>query len=320
MKKRKIIGLGLGLFIAGVYLANASWIAGVPDDEMNLLAHRGVHQTYHRESLTNETCTAERIDTPTHDFIENTLASMKAAIEAGADIIEIDIKLTTDGEIVVFHDETLDCRTDGTGRTHDQSLAYLKTLDVGYGYTADDGDTFPFRGQFIGMMPTLREVLTVFPETYFMVNLKHSKASEGETYRDYISAADASRLGLVAPNRATAPVIEAHPDMVLQTRQNVKACLKGYALTGWYGAMPEACENSYVPVPSNLRHFIWGWPHRFEKRLQAVGSRSMLLGPYDGVGSVGLDEIEHLRVIPKNYKGIVFTNKIEVIGPELLPH
>jgi len=44
------------------------------------------------------------------------------------------------------------------------------------------------------------------------------------------------------------------------------------------------------------------------------------LGPYEGVGSVGLDEIEHLRVIPKDYKGIVFTNKIEVIGPELKPH
>ena len=46
----------------------------------------------------------------------------------------------------------------------------------------------------------------------------------------------------------------------------------------------------------------------------------MLLGPYDGVGSVGLDELEQLSVIPKNYKGIVFTNKIEVIGPELVPN
>lgn len=320
MKKRKIIGFGLGLFAVGVYIANASWVAGVPEGEMSLLAHRGVHQTYHREGLTNTTCTAARIDAPTHNYIENTIPSMQAAIEAGADMIELDIKLTTDGEIVVFHDETLDCRTNGSGRTHDYSLSELKALDVGYGYTADDGATYPFRGQFIGVMPTLGEVLAEFPETRFMVNLKHGKASEGEVYRDYLKAADVLRLDLVGSNRAVAPVIDAYPDMVLQTRQNVKACLKGYALTGWYGGMPVSCQNSYVPVPSNLRHFIWGWPHRFEKRLNAVGSRSMLLGPYDGAGSVGLDEIEQLRVIPKNYKGIVFTNKIEVIGPEIAPN
>jgi len=320
MRKRRIFGLGLGICLAVLYIANASWIAGVPDGEMSLLAHRGVHQTYHRKNLTNETCTAARIDPPTHSFIENTLLSIQAAIEAGADIIELDVKLTTDSEIVVFHDATLECRTDGTGKTHHQSLAALKALDIGYGYTADGGKSYPFRGQFIGAMPTLGEVLEAFPDTYFMVNLKHGKASEGEIYRNYIAANDTSRLGLVGSNRAVGPVIEAYPDMMLQTRQNVKACLKGYALTGWYGAMPETCKNTYVPVPSNLRHFIWGWPHRFEKRLNAVGSRSMLLGPYEGHGSVGLDDVEQLRVIPKDYKGIVFTNKIEVIGPEIMPN
>ena len=320
MKKRKTFGFGLGLWLFALYVANASWIVGVPKGEMSLFAHRGVHQTYHRKDLTNTTCTAARMDPPTHSFIENTLPSIQAAIEAGANIIELDVKLTTDSEIVVFHDETLDCRTDGTGKTHHQSLTTLKALDIGYGYTADGGESYPFRGQFVGAMPTLDEVLAAFPNTYFMVNLKHGKASEGETYRDYIAAKDTSRLGLVGLNRAVAPVIEAYPDMILQTRQNVKACLKGYALTGWYGGMPDSCKNSYVPVPSNLRHFIWGWPHRFEKRLNDVGSRSMLLGPYEGTGSVGLDEIEQLRVIPKDYKGIVFTNKIELIGPELAPN
>lgn len=320
MRKRRVFGLGLGMCLAALYIANASWIVAVPDGEVSLLAHRGVHQTYHRKDLTKKICTAARIDAPTHRYIENTLPSIQAAIEAGADIIELDIKLTSDGEIVVFHDETLDCRTDGTGKTHHQNLAKLKALDIGYGYTADGGKTYPFRGEFIGSIPTLNEVLTAFPKTYFMVNLKHGKASEGEIYRDYIASQDTSRLGLIGPNRAVAPVIEAYPDMILQTRTNVKACLKGYALTGWYGGMPSTCKNSYVPVPSNFRYFIWGWPHRFEKRLNAVGSRSMLLGPYEGVGSVGLDEVEQLRVIPKDYKGIVFTNKIEVIGTELLPN
>ena len=320
MKKRKIISLGLTVLMSGIYLANASWLAGVPDGEMSLMAHRGVHQIYHREGLTNTTCTAARIDPPAHSYIENTLPSMQAALEAGADMIELDVKLTTDGEFVVFHDATLDCRTDGEGKTHHRSLADLKALDIGHGYTADGGKTYPFRGQFIGAMPTLSEVVMAFPDTYFMVNLKHGKASEGQTYLDYITAKGWQNLGLTASAKPAAVIQTARPDMIVQSRQNMKACLKGYVLTGWFGRMPEACENNYVAVPANFRPLIWGWPHRFEKRLNAVGSRSLLMGDYAGHGSVGIDTGEQLNLIPENYKGIVFTNKIEVIGPELAPN
>ena len=320
MKKRKIFGLGLAAIITPLYLANASWLAGTPSGEISLLAHRGVHQTYHRENITNTTCTGARIDEPSHSYIENTIPSMRAALEAGADMIELDVKLTTDGEFVVFHDATLECRTDGEGQTHKRALSYLKSLDIGYGYTADGGETYPFRGQFIGAMPTLREVLSEFPDTFFMVNLKHGKASEGQAYLNYITEGGWGNLGLTASSKPAVVIRDARPDMIIQTRQNMKACLKGYVLTGWFGNMPKACENNYVAVPANFRPIIWGWPHRFEKRLNAVGSRSMLLGPYEGHGSVGLDEVEHLNVIPKTYKGVVFTNKIEVMGPELAPN
>jgi glycerophosphoryl diester phosphodiesterase len=317
MKRRyKLLSL-LGGISTAIYLGNASWLAGVPDGEMTLLAHRGVHQTYHRAGLDNETCTAARIDSPTHSFIENTIPSIRAALDHGAEIIELDVKLTTDGEIVVFHDATLDCRTDGTGPTHKQDLASLKSLDIGHGYTADEGETYPFRGQFFGAMPTLREVLNTFPDTYFMVNLKHGKASEGQTYLEYIQTTGSENLGLTASEKPARVVQRAHPDMIIQSRQNTKACLKGYVLTGWFGNVPDACHNNFVAVPSNFRHVIWGWPHRFEKRLNAVGSRSMLMGPYAGHGSVGLDEIDQLKLIPENYTGIIFTNKIEVVGPAL---
>jgi len=41
------------------------------------------------------------------------------------------------------------------------------------------------------------------------------------------------------------------------------------------------------------------------------------MGAYEGHGSVGIDTVEQVQVIPKNYKGIVFTNKIEMVGAEL---
>jgi glycerophosphoryl diester phosphodiesterase len=62
---------------------------------------------------------------------ENTLAAFRLAVAQGAPAIELDVKLTSDGEIVVFHDRTLERTTNGTGRLQDKTLAALKELDAG---------------------------------------------------------------------------------------------------------------------------------------------------------------------------------------------
>jgi glycerophosphoryl diester phosphodiesterase len=72
---------------------------------------------------------------------------MRAAFNKGADMVEFDVQPTTDGQFAVFHDWTLNCRTNGAGVTRDHTMKELKALDVGYGYTADGGKTYPFRGK-----------------------------------------------------------------------------------------------------------------------------------------------------------------------------
>jgi glycerophosphoryl diester phosphodiesterase len=62
---------------------------------------------------------------------ENTLAALSAAIEAGADAVEFDLQVTSDGVPVLFHDDTLERTTNGRGRIHDQPLAALGALDAG---------------------------------------------------------------------------------------------------------------------------------------------------------------------------------------------
>lgn len=320
MKKRKIIGLGLGVFAAGVYAANASWLAGVPDGEMSILAHRGVHQTFSPEGLTNETCTAAIIDPPAHDYIENTLSSMQAAMDAKADIIELDIHPTTDGDFAVFHDWTLECRTNGQGRVRDHSLAELQALDIGYGYTADGGESFPFRGKYKGAMPSLNEVLDAFPAAVFNINIKSRSAREAGvlvTYLDGRGGQDWARLIFNGHSTPLSVIRKARPEILSYSKPQIKDCAKGYILTGWFGKMPAACHNQIIPVPVNYRGLIWGWPHRFEQRLNDVGSRSMLIGPLEGRGTTGIDSVEQVTLVPKNYRGIVFTNKVEVIGSEV---
>lgn len=64
---------------------------------------------------------------------ENTIAAFRQAIRHGAEVIEIDLRGTRDGEIVIMHDATLDRTTNGKGRVGDRTLAELKTLDAGGG-------------------------------------------------------------------------------------------------------------------------------------------------------------------------------------------
>lgn len=64
---------------------------------------------------------------------ENTLASFAWAVELGADMVELDVRLSSDGELVVIHDDTVDRTTDGTGRVDSMSFNELRKLDAGNG-------------------------------------------------------------------------------------------------------------------------------------------------------------------------------------------
>ena len=91
MRRTLLIGLGLILaFAAFVYLNNTNLLSVPRPGKPTLLAHRGLHQTFPSDGLKGDTCTAERIYPPEHAYLENTIASMHAAFEAGADVVELD--------------------------------------------------------------------------------------------------------------------------------------------------------------------------------------------------------------------------------------
>jgi glycerophosphoryl diester phosphodiesterase len=64
---------------------------------------------------------------------ENTLESIRAAKACGADFVEVDVRLSKDGILVVIHDETVDRTTDGSGRVENLTLEEIKLLDAGLG-------------------------------------------------------------------------------------------------------------------------------------------------------------------------------------------
>ena len=66
-------------------------------------------------------------------YPENTLAAFQAALDLGVDQIETDIRVSKDGELVLFHDPVVERKTNGVGRVEQLTLAQLKALEVGNG-------------------------------------------------------------------------------------------------------------------------------------------------------------------------------------------
>lgn len=64
-------------------------------------------------------------------YPENTMEAFVAALELGVDQLELDIRETRDGELVIMHDATVDRTTDGTGAVADMTLSEIKALDAG---------------------------------------------------------------------------------------------------------------------------------------------------------------------------------------------
>jgi glycerophosphoryl diester phosphodiesterase len=64
-------------------------------------------------------------------YPENTRLAFTKAIEAGADMIELDCQLSRDGHVVVFHDERLRRTAGVAGALHSKTLEQLKSLDIG---------------------------------------------------------------------------------------------------------------------------------------------------------------------------------------------
>ena len=263
-----------------MYLNNTSLFTKDSQREPLLLAHRGLAQTFHMDGITGETCTAKRIYEPEHPFLENTIPSMEAAFEAGADIVELDVQPTTDGEFAVFHDWTLECRTDGKGVTREYTMEELEQLDIGYGYTADNGETYPFRGKGVGLMPTLDEVLTHFPEQSFLIHIKSNNHNEGEQLAQYLSKFSDSKLedlSVYGGNEPIASLKENLPEIRVMSIDTMKSCLLPYLAVGWTGYVPSACENTQLHIPEKFAPYLWGYPSKFINRMESVHTRVILI-------------------------------------------
>jgi glycerophosphoryl diester phosphodiesterase len=128
---------------------------------------------------------------------ENTLEAFRLAVEAGAGGLELDVRMTRDGEVVVIHGATVDRVTDGSGTVAGMTLHEVRRLDAGYGFSSDGGRTFPYRGRGV-RIPTLAEVYEEFPDTCVNADIKEAQPEAEEAVLSVIREADAEGRTLVA--------------------------------------------------------------------------------------------------------------------------
>ena len=114
-------------FASSTLLAQSAW-APLPSTTKKIIviAHRGEH-LHHPE---------------------NTIPAFQAAIDAGADYFELDVRTTSDGKLVIMHDSTLDRTTNGTGEVYKHTFDEIRALDAGVKFSPE------FKGTRV---PTLDE-------------------------------------------------------------------------------------------------------------------------------------------------------------------
>ncbi len=166
---------------------------------MNLIAHRGA-----------------RFDEP-----ENTLRAVKRAFECGADAVEIDVRLSSDHEIVVIHDETLERTTNGSGKVGEKTLKQLQSFDAG------KGETIPTLSEVLSLVKQLGIELVIELKATGMEDIVVREIVEAEMARNVVISSffhsSLLKLKELAPNQKTGVIISSLPVFPVTLARDAKA-------------------------------------------------------------------------------------------------
>jgi glycerophosphoryl diester phosphodiesterase len=153
---------------------------------------------------------------------ENTLAAFTKAAQLGVKWVEFDVMLSADGEVIVFHDDSLDRTTNGKGEVVCYPYSYLRTLDVGAWFDAR------FAGEKI---PSLQQVMALLSEARMSANVE-IKAPLGQEKALVLRVLDQLSTYLLS-GQSTILFSSFSMDALHLLRQHAPDCLLGMLLHEW---------------------------------------------------------------------------------------
>lgn len=320
----RVAGMGLAIAFLVFTVVNASWIASPPRGVPMLISHRGIAQVADSDGVKLGDCTAGKIEEPYHKLIDNTVDAARRAVQLGAHLVMVDVQRTADDQIVFLADDTLDCRTDGSGAVRGKTLAELKALDVGHGYTAG-GTSYPLRGLGKGKMASFEEMVRYTPRrTRLMYHFTADDAAEADLLAAKLKAAGRdpveARDAFTGPAKPVARIRELFPEAWAWTREEAWQCSSDYRLTGWTSILPESCKGKTMLVPLDSQWTMWGWPNRLIQRMEELGGKIVVVESYDeGAPLRGLTLPEQLGDIPRSFNGFILVDDSFTVIPARVP-
>lgn len=162
--------------LAGLVLPRAEPKAAVTNHRWEVIAHQGGN----------------------HLWPDDTMVAFENAVAIGVDALEMDVHATSDGVLVVIHDESVDRTTNGTGLVKEMTYAELGELDAAYNWPHHiETDDHPYRGQGV-RIPTLEEVLRAFPDVPMTIEIKQADPPVVTEFGELLQRFDREQNTIVA--------------------------------------------------------------------------------------------------------------------------
>nr|WP_254904287.1 hypothetical protein [Streptomonospora nanhaiensis] len=314
---RRVVLAALVLLVAGTWLNNTALLAPEPDTGPDVLAHRGLGQTFDPRG-----CGGRHLHGRAHGPAGAPLPGEHDRRDAGRLRRRRRpgrVRRPPHRRRPVRGVPRLGGRLPhrGSGTTRDFTLEELRRLDIGHGYTADGGRTHPFRGEGVGLMPSLDDVLAEFPDRDLLIHVKSEDPEEGALLADRLARLPREQLAGITVYGGDRPVAALRaelPQVRSMSRETLTDCLLAYEALGWTGHVPDSCAHTQLHIPEGYAPWLWGWPARFTERMASVDTRVVLVAGSGGF-SEGFDTPAALERVPDDYAGLVWTNRVDRIAP-----
>ncbi len=201
------------------------------------------------------------------EFPENTLYAYQRSVDIGADVLEMDVYETADGEMVVIHDASVDRTTNGSGNVSSFTLADIQALDAAYwfvpgrGAVSDaDASAYIYRGIATGerapppgftaadfRVPTLADTLDRFPNSLINIELKPDPDSTG-SYEAKVAEL------LIARERADDVIVASFIDLPAALFKAQAPCVSTSFPTGQAATYVLASQGPLPMPPLSIHH------------------------------------------------------------------
>jgi glycerophosphoryl diester phosphodiesterase len=212
-----------------------------------------------------------------HAQPEHTLGAYIRAIEAGADALECDVRLTADGHLVCVHDRRIDRTSNSTGKVSTLELAQLEGLDwASWKQNVDAGDSDEVPDRDRGRLLTLRRLLSVVADCdrplEVAIETKHPTRYAGQVERELVDVLDYFGWSRQRPGRR--PRVRAMSFSV-RAMQRLRVMAPGLPLVLLMRHVPVRFRDGHLPrevATAGIRVSILQEERWFVDRLREAGN------------------------------------------------